>query len=242
MIDRSDLIFWTDILTDHATFQINAFSPKEEAYIREALNFQVTFDQYHKAAQATMDAPTLNYLMHDVAKFIDFKKDLIANLMQCNVLINFTPGFINHMVNEASEFLSLLSENTTCATKTKYPSTYIKTWVADAGGHAAAIIASLDHAETLLLENAQHYKTKFDNLCKKSMELEMIQDNLEQANYFLLKAETLATLKHFIAFCKELSTLLDNCNILSAGTFGSAMTNHFIKEHEYVIKKLNSCM
>ena len=242
MIDRADLIFWTDILTDHARFQISAFAPSEETYIREAMNFQLTFEQYHQAAQTTMDSASLSYLMHDVAKFIDFKKAIITNLLQCNVQINFTPGFINHMVNEASEFLSLLSENTTCAAKTKHPATYIKIWAADAAGHTAAIIANLDPAETLLIENTQHYKTKFDNLCKKSMELEMIQANLGHTNYHLLKAETLAALKHFITFCQELSTLLDNCNILSSGTFSAAITNHFIKEHEYVIRKLNSCM
>ena len=241
-MDKKDSIFWTDILADHAEFLINAFSPCEEANIREAANFHSVFERHHKAAQTAIDSTILNTLKNDVTKFIEFKQNIIAELMKCNIIINFTPGLINHMVNEAYEFLSLLAANTSYPEKSKYPATYIKMWIADVSVHTSSILASLDPCETLLLESTQHYKQELDHIYKKSSELEMIQNNLGESNYQLLKSEAVSTLEQFTSFCRQLSTLLSNCNILAAGTFNSSTTNHYIKEQEYAIRKITTCL
>ncbi|MDR0294207.1 MAG: DUF2935 domain-containing protein [Oscillospiraceae bacterium] len=100
-----------------------------------------------------------------------------------------------------------------------------------------------DHAETILLKNTQHYKSVFDELYKKSSELEMIQNNLGEYGFIaLLKTEVISGLRQFIGFCDDLVSLLNHCSVMCTGTFNSKTVNHYIKEHDYVINKITTCI
>jgi len=222
-------------------FQTNAFSHKEEKYIAEAEKFHQTFSIFNQAllSQRSIDLHTLE---KDTECFIDFKKKIIFDLLQHNVLINFSPSFINHMVNEADEFLSILHSGT-CPKETKNTTLYIKTWLADASGHASTLSASLDLAETFTIRQAQSFENIFDKLGKKASEMNMISDNLKiDINIELLKEETAEVLNKFIQFCITTGELLDNKKIMSTGTLSSQITNHFIHEHQYFLHKIQTYM
>ena len=236
---NNDLLFWTDILSDHAMFQSNAFSHSEENYITEAERFNQIFKRYHQTilSQKTAD---LHALENDTINFINFKKTIIHNLLHHNILINFSPSFVNHMVNEADEFLNILRMGRCPLEK---PPHYIKTWLADASGHAVTLSSFLDLAETTTINHAQFYKDTFDKLEKKASEISMIGENLKaKINPELLKEETIEILNEFIKFCMTIGEQLDKKKIMSTGTMSSAITNHFIKEHRYVINKLETCL
>jgi len=240
-MDNNDLLFWTYILAEHAMFQTNAFSHKEEIYIVEAENFNHTFKMYNQAI-ASNQSIDLQTLENDTINFIGFKKKIIAGLLQHKVLINFSPSFINHMVNEADEFLSILRFGT-CPVKTENPTLYIKTWLADASGHASTLAAFIDLAETPSIQCAKSFKHTFDRLCKKASEMHMISENLQtNVNIELLKEEVTEALNEFIQFCFTTGKLLDKKQIMSAGTLSSDITNHFINEHQYFMYKLQKCM
>ena len=240
-MDNNDLLFWTYILAEHAMFQANAFSHKEESYIAKAEEFNQIFKTYNGAI-ASKQSIDLHALENDTISFIGFKKKIIANLLQHKVLINFSPSFINHMVNEADEFLSILRFGT-CPDKTETPALYIKTWLADASGHASTMAAFIDLAETPTIKRANSFKNMFDKLSKKASEMNMISENLKtNVNLELLKEEVTETLNEFIQFCITTGKLLDKKQIMSVGTLSSDITNHFINEHQYFMHKIQTCM
>jgi len=240
-MDNNDLLFWTYILAEHAMFQSNAFSHKEENYIAEAEQFNHTFRTYNQAI-ATKQSVDLHALESDTINFIDFKKKIITGLLQHKVLINFSPSFINHMVNEADEFLSILRFGA-CPVKTENPTLYIKTWLADASGHASTLAGFVDLAETPTIQQAESFKNMFDRLGKKASEMHMISENLNaNVNIELLKEEVTEALDAFIQFCITTGRLLDKRQIMSAGTLSSDITNHFINEHQYFMHKMQTCM
>ncbi|MCL2285352.1 MAG: DUF2935 domain-containing protein [Firmicutes bacterium] len=240
-MDNNDLLFWTYILAEHAMFQANAFSYKEEKYIAEAEKFHNTFSIYNQAISANRSID-LHALENDTVSFISFKKKIIADLLQHSVLINFSPSFINHMVNEADEFLSILRFGT-CPAKTENPTLYIKTWLADASGHASTLSAFLDLVETPTIRRAQSFENIFDNLGKKASEMSMIGENTQvNLNVELLKEEVTETLNDFIQFCITTGQLLDKKQIMAAGALSSEITNHFVNEHHYFLHKIQTCV
>ncbi len=239
-MEKSDLLFWTDIMSDHGEFLSKALSSKEEKCIDDAIAFKNIFQQ-HRSQIDTNNYGEVN-LENDIKLLILYKKSLVLKLLQCEITISFPPSFINHMINEASEFSSMFKAKN-CSPLTDSPGLYIKRWIADASGHASTIISQLDPAETLLLQNAQYYKDNFDLLYKKCSEIEMIQVNLGVKDYSsLLKSEAIKVIESFVGFCENTIPLCDKCLVLKAGTFNSAVLKHFIKEHLYFIKKVNECL
>ena len=233
-MNKSDLLFWTDILSEHAMFQMNAFSSKEEMYILEAKRFHKLFKGYNEAI-ASKKAIDMAVIEGDVSKFIDFKKKIIFELLRHNLLISFCPSFINHMINEANEFMNILHG------KEQEMSLYIKIWLADAAGHATTLASSLDFAETVEIQRAEYFKDTFDRLSKKASEINMIRDNLKMdVDLSLLKEEVVSFLEDFIDYSGELGELLDSKRVMSSGTLSSVVTNHFISEHRYFIGKLQA--
>ena len=57
----NDLLFWTHILSEHAMFQANAFSYKEEKYIAEAENFNRLFSNYVQDGQNLSKTLLINW-------------------------------------------------------------------------------------------------------------------------------------------------------------------------------------
>ncbi len=238
-MNKEDLMFWTDILSDHAFFQINAFSPKEEKHINIAKQFYTIFKTANHHVSKEGINIDLDSLENQVKNFISFKKNIVYELLNRNILINFSPSFINHMINEAKEFESLFHYDS--PKDTKNPPVYIKHWILDASGHASTIMGSLDAAETSYINSAEFYKIKFDKLHKKVSEMEMIHDNLKsQMDYDHLINEIIVSLDKFITLCENLGKLLDRCKIMSMGTFSPMVTSHFVKEHIYFIDKLRT--
>ena len=240
-MDKYDLLFWTDILSEHAKFQINAFSHKEGNYISTAERFYHNFIKYNQTIEYGKNVD-MYALENDVIKFISFKKEIIFNLLHHNILINFSPSFINHMVNEANEFLGMFRSGI-CPEKTQNPSLYIKIWLADASGHASTLSAFLDLAEVPNIQHAEFFKDMFDKLGKKASEITMIKENMEtHVDVSFLKEETIEALDEFILYVEKIGELLDSKRIMSVGTMSSEITTHFVKEHRYFINKLNTCL
>ena len=236
---NEDLLFWTGILADHAKFQINAFSPKEVLLIKEAEKFHLYFAEKNEALKQKENVD-INDLEKHTSDFIDFKKSMITSLLHHNILINFSPSFINHMVNEADEFLSML-RGSVLPGKMENPPLYMKTWLADASGHASTLAAFLDFAEVPTIKQGQIFKQMFDDLGKKASEVTNIKENLHtDIDVGLLKNEVIYTLDEFIKYCEGVGELLDEKKIMSIGTLSSEVTNHFIKEHNYFIQKLEA--
>lgn len=40
----------------------------------------------------------------------------------------------------------------------------------------------------------------------------------------------------------NLAALLNSCKVMCTGAFNSKIVNHFIREHDYVINKITTCI
>ncbi len=159
MLDyKSELLFWAGIMRDHAMFQVNALAPKEQAYIQRAMYYRNFFQHMISELERVADyKPSMpNNLLQGLQCFIEFKRMIIQGLLTCQLQINLPPSLINHQINEAMEFQTLLMALQQCLNNSMNLAGYIKMWLADSIGHAAGIAAFLDPSEELLQEEVNH--------------------------------------------------------------------------------------
>lgn len=77
-----------------------------------------------------------------------FKLSIIQKQLEGKITIHFTPTFINHMVNEVEEYITVLE----FLKKGEVPPVfhelhYHLVWLTDAAGHAGSISGGLDLVE-----------------------------------------------------------------------------------------------
>lgn len=96
--------FWLQILGDHSRFILNALSPKETAFIRQANQFIILFDtlleKSHKPL-STEEVAELNCEAYSSAMEIrKLKLTLLTNHIAGKIDMTLPPTFINHMLND----------------------------------------------------------------------------------------------------------------------------------------------
>lgn len=247
MVDiKTDLLFWTGVMRDHAMFQINGLAPKEVQFIRCASYYCDFFQQMHNEIGRTENWRTLlPSLLQGVSGFIEFKKIILRGLLTCQLQINLPPTLINHMINEAMEFQSLLmAPLQQCIAGSMNLAGYIKVWLADGAGHAAVIASFLDPAEALLVDEANEYKMAFDKLHTKASELEIMlsRTGLNDGTVEFLADEAVEWLRKFICYLEKLRDLRSECKVIAIGTLLPLLPDHMIREHWYFIKKIRFCL
>lgn len=242
---RNELEFWTRIMKDHSTFQYNSLAPSETEAIDVALYFMNLFETLHLEvlANQTSVSELINQSRTAVTQFIDYKRFLLAGLMTCNMKIKMTPTFINHMINEAFEFLRVLN----LADRTIPFNNVIENlrlhniWLPDASGHASSLAADLDPTETNFILEANEFSKRFDSLFKKAYEMytmyERTRLNDGAIRYF--NEEVTNALTEFISFLEKVEDMRDECSIFSSGILSTEKLRHMMLEEGYYIYKIN---
>lgn len=246
MLDyKWELLFWSGIMRDHAVFQVNALAPNEQMYLQYSMYYRDFFEQMIVELENTRDyKPLVSNLLQGLQCFIEYKRMLLKALTMCDIKMNLPPSLINHQINEAMEFLALLTTPQQCLCNMMNLAGYIKMWLVDGIGHAAAISGFLDPSEELLQQQAVKFKMIFGKLQIKASELEMIinKTGLQDGSLKLLADESIGWMCKFIHYLDKVRTLRGNCQVLGFGTFSPQIPDHFIREHEYFITKINDCM
>ncbi|MGE4284497.1 MAG: DUF2935 domain-containing protein [Clostridia bacterium] len=247
MLDiKNDLLFWTGIMRDHAMFQINALAPKEIQFIQHASYYRDFFQRVHdEVGKADNWRPLLPNLMQGLSCFIEFKKMILRGLLTCGLQINLPPSNINHQINEAMEFQSLLlMPLQQCMVKNMNLAGYIKVWMADSIVHAASLISFLDASEGILVDEATKYKMIFDKLFTKASELEMMlnKTGFNDGALGFLAEEAIEHLDKFNCYLEKLRDLRSKCKVLAIGTLLPLIPDHFIREQRYFIAKIRCCL
>lgn len=100
--------FWLKVLTDHSQFLLDALAPKEKEDIKKATYFVETFTNLlNKVRNVNLIA--FSKEAERAAKEIrTFKLSIIQKQLEGKITIHFTPTFINHMVNEVEEYITVL--------------------------------------------------------------------------------------------------------------------------------------
>lgn len=140
--------FWLKVLSDHAQFLLDALAPKEKEDIKKATYFVETFTGFLNKIH-TVNLIAFSKEAERAAKEIrTFKLNIIQKQLEGKITIHFTPTFINHMVNEVEEYITVLE----FLKKGEVPPVfhelhYHLVWLTDAAGHAGSISGGLDLVE-----------------------------------------------------------------------------------------------
>lgn len=248
-----ELLFWTGIMRDHGEFLVTALSSRERDTVQEAENFRNLFMAFRNDAQALVGTDNATLSLELTARvrpvlinFINFKRQILRRLLQCNIEIGFPPAFINHMINEATEFLRIID-------RILNPNLVIdmvnaaeenlrlhRIWLPDAAGHAAAVINELDPNEAVLINEAETFKESFEKLFLKAIELSQMlpRASLMDGNLNRFNQEVAVVLNEFVRYLRRLRELRSQCTVL--GTLKPLMADHMIREENYYLVNIQN--
>lgn len=240
--------FWTGIMRDHAEFLLMSLSSRETEPVRMAQYFKSIFLDLNAEAKAlinTKDGLASANLAKKtepvLIKFIEFKKLILRRLLQCNIEIGFPPSFINHLINEAMEFMRDLNAIQLEPSNLNPVEEMIqlhKIWLPDAAGHAASIASDLDPVEFNYIMEAEEFKKTFNHLFLKANELGIMLERTGHANGALMwfNMEVEIRLSTFICFLEKIRELRETCRIL--GTINPLIPDHMIREEKFFIANI----
>ena len=235
--------FWLQILGDHARFILNALSPKEKEKIEKAKIFINSFDRLLDRSRENLSGRELDDLTEEALRLSKklrvFKLELLKEHLVGKIEINMPPTFINHMVNELDEYISILK----CFLSNGFPEApavhYHKLWLLDGVGHANSINSNLDDVEKDLKRKSKEFAKHFDDLHMKAMEFAgYMRTNLTKfpALARLNKQAELEMLL-FMNFLKELEEMRLTKEAL--GTIQPLVLDHMFREECYYLTKLS---
>ncbi|MEH6891197.1 DUF2935 domain-containing protein [Bacillus sp. JJ864] len=231
--------FWLKILGDHAHFLTDALAPKEKEEIERAMYFIQKFDDL-KMELGTTDliafAKEANEAANEMRKF---KLHIMRKQLEGKIVIHFTPTFLNHMVNEVEEYITILKY----LTEGKAPPLFHELhhhllWLSDAAGHAGAISRELDLVEKRLKAKSEKYEKYFEQFYVKAVEMTGYL-RTELASFPALKKFTKDVsleMTLFSRFLRELEELELSEQVLSS--FSARMADHMAREECYYLLKL----
>lgn len=243
---RNEIEFWTRIMRDHGEFQYYSLASNETEAISTAQYFMNLFEGLlHLEAMSNQESVTNLISRSKVAltQFINFKRYLLSSLMTCNIKLGMTPTFLNHMINEALEFMHVLNlaDRTIPYNNTIELLRLHNIWLPDASGHASSVAAELDPVEADFIKEANEFTKKFDNLSKKAFSMYTMYERtrLVDGAVHRFNEQVINTLTEFISFLEKVEDLRDECSIYSSGTFSPLLPNHMMREEGYYIYKIN---
>ncbi|MBB6454092.1 hypothetical protein HNQ94_002543 [Salirhabdus euzebyi] len=234
--------FWLQVLGDHARFIRDSLYPQESKEIEQAKSFRTLFDDFlhwaHHIGENDLISFT-NDIVEAANKFRDFKLSLLENSLKGKVKIHLSPTFINHMVNELDEYITVLQY----LKKGKPVPIFHELhhhliWLQDAYGHSGAINDELDGVEKRLKEKSKTFTKHFEGFYLKAVELTgYLRTNLKSfpaLDRFNKDVEIEMAL--FRTFLQEVEELELSEKVLS--TFSALMADHMAREECYYLIKL----
>jgi len=231
--------FWLQVLGDHGRFIRDALAPTEKKEIDTATYFIYTFDRLLQSVDAT-DLVQLSKKADEEAKKIRaFKLELIEKMLVGRITIQFTPSFINHMVNEVEEYIQVLEY----LKKSQIPPIFHElhhhlVWLLDAAGHAGTISDNLDRTEKQLKEKSDMYTKHFEDFYLKAVEMAgYLRTNLPTFPALeRMNNEVSLEMKVFMGFLDELEEMELSEKVL--GAIAPLMADHMYREECYYLTKV----
>lgn len=235
--------FWLQILADHSRFLYMALSPNEDKAIKKADQFIRSFDQLLQIAEQPLSLKELNDLNHQAyylsQNLRNFKLYIEKKKILGEINIDFTPTFINHLVNELEVYLRILGhllQNKPL--KLLNPVHYHLVWLLDSIEHAATIKSYLDFVESNLISKSGEFVRQFRDYYIKAVEMNgYMRTNLKQfPALHRFNEQTKREIILFHTFIKDLEELVDHKEVL--GSLMPLMLNHMSREECYYLNKL----
>lgn len=234
---------WLQILGDHARFIYTALSPKETFFIRQANQFIIVFDNlldYSRKRISDEDISKLNVEAYSATmNFRDLKLTIIHKMIMDKLDIQLPPTFVNHMVNEIEEYLSILNDFLKGNLPDNRDIDLHLLWLLDGVGHASAIANDLDMTQKELIKESKKYSKMFMDLYLRTIEYNGytrtgVYDFPALSKHNTEVDEIMSCFKEFL---QELKVSIIEKKVL--GTLAPLMLDHMFREECYYLTKLS---
>lgn len=110
----SELRFWLQVMGDYARFIRDALVIKEASEILEAQKYIALFDDLLSRARKPLSGDDLIEVDRQAYRAVgDFRKyilHIIGRQLTEAIIVNFTPAYLNHLVNDTEMFLDTLND------------------------------------------------------------------------------------------------------------------------------------
>lgn len=234
-------LHWLNILSHHLTFINDKLSISEEEVhnMVAALQMEVagliilaTARDYTAVEQVTRQALTFAESVGDL------KKEILSRQLLLHIKLDLEPTFLNHMVNELMEYITILKEFLIEGkVNPKHVLHHHKLWLLDIEGHLGYIEKELDAVEKELKKIVHDEKHKFHHLFNKT--LEFIGYLRAQRDFPALANLTNEAYYETIAYLDFIDGLREGItNNFIEGRLEPLFLDHCILEQNYYLAKL----
>jgi hypothetical protein len=171
--------------------------------------------------------------------FRDLKLTMLHKQIMDKIEIMLPPTFINHMVNELEEYLSILNDFLEGNLPVNRDIDLHLLWLLDGEGHASAIASNLDMTQKELIKESKRYSEMFMNLYLRTIEYNGytrigVNDFPALSKHNLEVDEIMSCFKEYL---KDLKVSITEKKVL--GTISPLMLDHMFREECYYLTKLS---
>ena len=239
-------LFWLRIMKDHSEFLSDALPCGAMDLRRQADCFAREFEGLLRLAQDLGDSHDHKWMsfaaevQSAVEDFGTFKLNLLSMMLRREIVLDLTPTFVNHMVNELEDYLMILHFLSKGQEPiTKNPVSLHLLWLKDSQGHAEYLACGLDYTEHDLIEEARHFAEIF---------LIQHSEAIEYRGFLRTCLELFPSLQRFDSraadstrdFCDYLGNLRDLLRDARAkGALQIPVIDHMMRESCYYLHKLH---
>ncbi len=235
--------FWLQIMGDHARFIFFSLTPTEVEYMQRSQDFIISYDQLHEQARKQLTPKELELLNRQAyqltQQFRDFKILLLALTLNFKLKLHLSSTFINDMLNELEEYMTVLHLLISGKPILFHPIHYHLLWLTDAIGHAASLAANLDPIERDLINRSQCFEMNFSDLHLKAIIMKgYLRTQLSDfPSLIRLNEQADQQIWQFKEFLESLRDQRTNGRVL--GTLFPLMADHMAREECYYLWKLS---
>lgn len=234
--------FWLQIMGDHARFIFFSLAANEVEYLQRSQDFIIGFDQLLEQVNNSTNTEEFDLITKQAFQLTmqlrEFKLILLSLTLISDIKIHLTSSFINDMLIELEEYITVLQTLSNNNPVLYHPLHYHLLWLTDAIGHAASVSANLDLVEKDIIDKSNYYELQFtDLLIKATMMngyLRTKLDNFSSLSRLNKQVEIIIT--SFKDFLGELRDERLNGHVL--GTLFPLMADHMAREECYYLWKL----
>ncbi len=236
--------FWLQAMGDHAIIIYETLSPVETGEIQKAGDFISLFNNLLANAREAIGDKDIEKLKECAQKairdFRDFKLHILTRQLTGHIRIALPTAVINHMVNEADEYIYNLGLYTSNTIPQLHPIHYDLVWILDALGHANLIQSYTSYPFNDLVEEAGSFAHKLSILYNRTMEFAgYLRTGLK--NFIALDQlhkEAFNQMRLFAEFFVDLELKISNKSIVVPLTV--LFLDHMYREECYYLTRLAS--
>lgn len=227
--------FWLRLFRDHSQFIMETLIPREVTLITQAQQFMNLFDAL--LAQNADGKLTPEEAMQATCQFRNFKQGIANRQLIGEAVINLPPGAIQEMLDEADEYLTILS-GMQPMNEAEFLLHEHLLWLPNNAAHAALAASQLDPSETMFFNRFEHFHMTFHELQLKAEELmHLLKNNPAMVPPLVyLTRQSAGISREFYCLLEQYKELRATGQVMAITP--PVLVDHFMREAAYYLEKI----